>query len=216
MECERWREAISAMVDGETSGIDEALVTAHLEHCAGCREFRASSERLRRASRLQSAPHIPDLSAQIVAAHAMARRTSRWGLVRVTLAVVAVEIVVLSVPRLLAGGDGDLAHGDRHLGAFSVAYSVALLVVVVRPARARTVLPVAAVLAATLLITAVVDGVRGEIPLLKEAEHLPELLSVALVWILATAGRRPIGDRSSAKGPAQAIRAVPEERRRIG
>ena len=62
---------------------------------------------------------------------------------------------------------------------------VGLLVVVVRPARARAMLPVAAVLAGALAITALVDLARGEVPLMGETSHLPELISVLLLWLLA-------------------------------
>jgi len=52
-------------------------------------------------------------------------------------------------------------------------------------------LPVAAVLAAALVITAAVDLADGRIPLAGEALHVPEVLSVLLVWLLASPGRRP-------------------------
>jgi predicted anti-sigma-YlaC factor YlaD len=212
MDCRQWREAISSMVDGEPAGIAEQLVVAHLQQCPSCRDFRAHAERLRRAARVQPAPEMPDLSRQIVAASSVARRANSWGLVRLALAVVSIEIIALSVPALLAGGDGAAAHSDRHLGAFSVAYGVALLVVVARPARARTVLPVAAVLAATLLLTAIVDAARGEIPLIDEAAHIPELVSVVLMWMMTAAGRRP-ADRDQAR---PALRVVEDDTRRTG
>jgi CHASE2 domain-containing sensor protein len=82
------------------------------------------------------------------------------------------------------------AHAARHLGAFSIAYAAGLLVVVARPARARTILPVAAVLAGALLITAVIDIAEGNVPLFGEAVHMPELLSVVLIWLLANVPRR--------------------------
>ncbi len=128
---------------------------------------------------------VPDLSQQVsraVAAQDRARRPA----VRVLLTVVAIEIIALSLPALVLGDEADTsAHGARHLGAFTVAYGVGLLVVAARPARARTMLPVAGVLAGALLITALVDLANGRIPLVGEAQHLPEIASVALVWLLA-------------------------------
>ena len=60
-------------------------------------------------------------------------------------------------------------------------------------------LPVAAVLAGALVITAVVDLVDGRIPLVGEAQHLPEVLSVVLVWLLAVpAPRRSARRQASA------------------
>lgn len=108
------------------------------------------------------------------------------------LAVVAVEIVVVSVPALLGDEQATATHAARHLGAFAVAYGVGLLVVAARPARARTMLPVAGVLAGALVITAVVDLAQRRVPLVDEAAHLPELVSVVLIWLIAVPapGRR--------------------------
>jgi peptidoglycan/LPS O-acetylase OafA/YrhL len=129
---------------------------------------------------------MDDLAAPVARSAARADRASASLLVRAVLAVVAVEIVVFALPDLMAGDEsGEVAHGSRHLGAFAIAYAVALLVVVVRPARARTILPVAAVLAGALVITAVVDLANGNVPLAGEALHLPEILSVGLVWLIA-------------------------------
>jgi predicted anti-sigma-YlaC factor YlaD len=184
MACAEWITAISAEADGEDPGVDPRLLAAHLESCASCRAFRADVLGLRRVTAVAEAPDMPDLSRRVSKLHAMADRASRWLVVRVLLAAVAVTILVMSVPDLLGHG-GDSVHETRHVGAFSVAYAVALLAVVVRPARARAIFPVTLVLAGALLITAVIDVVEGHVPLVNEAAHLPELLSVALVWLLA-------------------------------
>ena len=105
---------------------------------------------------------------------------------------------MLAVPDLLATGDA--AHSARHLGAFSVAYAVGLIVVVVRPARARTMFHVAIVLAAGMVVTAVVDIAQGRVPLVNEALHIPELFSVLFLWLLA----RPRPDAPASAGPADA------------
>lgn len=189
--CASWQESISAMVDGEDPEIDPQLVEAHLRRCAECQAFQLAAERTRRLVRVQPAPTMPDLSGRVTKLAAIADRASAWGLVRAALAVVAIEILVLSVPSLLATGQAGFAHDARHLGAFTAAYGVGLLVVVARPARARTMLPVAGVLAAALLITAVVDMFDGRIPLIGEVLHVPELLSVVLIWLLAVPRRRP-------------------------
>ena len=129
-----------------------------------------------------------------------------WLVGPLLLVVVAVEVIVLSLPALLLGEGEANTHEARHLGAFTVAYGVALLVVAFRPARARTILPVAAVLAGALLITAVVDLLNGKVPLLEEATHLPELVSVVLVWLLAAAPLRR--DRHTQPTADAALRLV--------
>lgn len=199
--CERWREAISATVDGEDPGVDPALVEAHVACCEACRAFQGDAAAMRRRGLVREAPRLADVAGEVVRRARIADWASRWGIVRGVLAVVALEIIVLSVPALVLGDErGTSAHAARHLGAFAVAYGAALLVVAVRPARARTVLPVAATLAVALAVTAVVDVVEGQIPLTGEALHLPEVISVLLVWLLGAPGpgRSPSGQ---AQGP---------------
>jgi predicted anti-sigma-YlaC factor YlaD len=185
MRCEQWHEAISARADGEDPGIEERLIDAHLAHCSECRSFAQAIEGSRRRLVVRPAEPMPDLSRRIAKTNALLDRAGSWSIVRALLIVVAIEIVVLAVPALVLGEGEARAHDARHLGAFSIAYAVALLVAAVRPARARTVLPVAAVLAGALLVTAIVDLAAGTVPLLNEASHLPELLSVLLIWLLA-------------------------------
>jgi predicted anti-sigma-YlaC factor YlaD len=203
--CGPWREAISAEADGEDPGIDPRLVEAHLARCAGCRTFAAAVTAP--PPPLPTSEVAPDLSRRVAR---LAARTDRAGtsvVVRGLLVVVAVEIIALSLPDVLLGDEQDtVPHAARHLGAFTVAYAVGLLVVAVRPARARTMLPVAAVLAGALLIGAVVDLVQGRVPIVDEMLHVPELVSVVLLWLLAAPGRRR---RATAAAPP-GLRAVRE------
>ena len=159
----RWREAVSARLDGEDPGIDPALVDAHLARCPGCRAFASAAADAHRAQRVGVAPAVPDLSRRVRKAVALADRASRWSVVRALLVVVAVQIIGFSLPALIFGDEHETAaHAARHLGAFTAAYGVGLLVVAVRPARARTMLPVAVVLAGALVITA--DRRHGQRP----------------------------------------------------
>ena len=102
---------------------------------------------------------------------------------RALLFVVAAEIIVLSVPALVLGGSSDEAHDARHLSAFSIAYAVALLVVAMRPARARAMLPVAAVLA--VLFVGVL--LRWRPQLLPYMVVVHGLMDLALVLMVPTA-----------------------------
>jgi predicted anti-sigma-YlaC factor YlaD len=184
--CEQWFEAISALADGEDPGVDEHLLEAHLAGCATCQSRREQFDRLRRVARIESARPMPDLSGRIVKATALADRAGRWVGVRVLLVAVALYIIAMSLRDLFtADSSGDAVHATRHLGSFTLAYGVALLVVVVRPARARTVLPVGITVAVALVITAGVDIFEGRVPLAGETLHLPEVASVVLLWLLA-------------------------------
>jgi len=111
---------------------------------------------------------------------------SSWRVSRVLLAVVASELVVFSLADLAATDPAPgAAHLSRQLGTFTTAYAVALIVVAARPTRASTILPVAVVLAGGLIVTGAIDALRGTIPLISEARHVPQLVSVALLWKLA-------------------------------
>jgi len=189
MSCGEWITAISAEADGEEPGVDPRLLTAHLESCPSCRSYRDQVAGLRRATVVAPAGEMPDLSRNVAKLNAVADRAGRWWVVRGLLGLVAVLIIVVSVPALF-GEEGPSVHESRHVGAFSVAYAAALLLVVVRPARARAILPVTMVLAGALFITAVIDVIEGHVPLVDEIAHLPELVSVGLVWLLA----RPLPD----------------------
>ena len=132
-----------------------------------------------------------DLPNKISKLNAAADRAAHWSILRIVLAVVAVQVIVFALPALVLGREQDVAtHSARHLGAFGVSYGVALLVVVARPARARSILPVALVLAGAQVIAALVDLANGRIPLVGEARHVPQIISVFLIWFLAVPSTR--------------------------
>lgn len=191
MGCDRFVEAISAIIDGEEPGIDERLIDAHVARCASCSAFRDSMQGVRRRMVVREVTSTPDASRKVAKLAAIADRAAAWQVPRVLLAIVAIEVVVLSVGDLVTGGgDSATVHSARHLAAFSLAYAVLLVLVVMRPARARTALPVAGVLALALAITAVADLVAGRVPLAGETLHIPEIISVLLIWLLAVPTRR--------------------------
>ncbi len=215
MQCVAYQEAISAVADGEAAPIDERLVAAHLLRCPACTEYRDGIERTRRPMRLGVAVSPPDLSARVSARQAVderraVARVARWGLLAV-----AGQILVFSVPSLLGAEQGASAHAARHLGAFTAAFAVGLLAVVVRPARARAMLPVAGVLSGALLITAVVDLVGGHVPFAGEITHLPEMASWVLLWVLQRPLRPlPAAGADQIERSRAALRAVDGSGRR--
>ena len=197
MDCFRWREALSAMADGETAGLDQRLVAAHVARCPGCQSYQQMLQSTPTLLRIAE-PAVPDLSKPITKLTAAADRAANWSILRIVLAVVAVQVIAFALPALVLGEEQDTAtHAARHLGAFGVAYGVALLVVVARPARARSILPVALVLAGAQALAAIVDLATGSIPLVGEVRHLPQVASVFLIWFLAVPSKRR-GDSKAA------------------
>ena len=186
MGCARYRDALSAQADGEDRGLDDRRLADHLAECPACRRYADNLADLGRQRRVTPAPTMPDLSRRVARRAAVQDRDAASTALRVLLAVVAVEVLVLSVSDLATGeSGGTAAHATRHLGAFAAAYAIGLLAVAARPARARAMLPVAVVVAGALLVTAVVDGAQGRVPLAGEALHVPEIVSVVVIWLLA-------------------------------
>jgi predicted anti-sigma-YlaC factor YlaD len=192
MTCDPWLEAISARADGEPPPIDHRLVDAHIATCSTCRAFAANVHDLRRAAALDVAAPMPDMAGQVVNAARIADRGSVWWVLRLGLGVVAIQVLVLSAPGLFLGhSSGSDAHAARHLGSFAVAYAIGLLVVALRPAKARGMLPLAAALAGCLAITAIIDISDGRTPMVAEFHHIPEIIGLVLVWLLARPAKLP-------------------------
>lgn len=212
MTCDPWLEAISARADGEPIAIDERMIDNHLASCASCRAFADNLHALRRASVGVAAP-MPDLSGRVVKAARLADRSSVWWVLRLGLGVVAVQVVVLSTPALLLGHEsGSDSHTARHLGSFAIAYAIGLLVVALRPAKARGMLPLAAALAGCLAITAVIDIAEGRVPAVAEMHHVPEVVGLVLVWLLAIPKHLPAPASSGRDRKLPKLRAVSDAR----
>lgn len=213
VDCSRWRDAISALADGEQADIDERLVTAHLARCPACQSYQETIQSSPAIPRVSEPAGMPDLSKTISKLNAAADRAAHWNVLRIVLAIVAAQVVAFALPALIFGKEHGVAtHSARHLGAFGVAYGVALFVVVVRPARARSILPVALVLAGAQVLGAIVDLATGKIPLVGEVRHLPQVISVLLIWFLAVPSTRR-GDATAEPTTPPRLKIVDGKRR---
>jgi len=109
--------------------------------------------------------------------------------------VVAATLLILDLPLLFAGSETEGAeHLGRHLGAFSAALALALLYVAWRPERAIGLIPMAAGLAATLTVTAVIDVALGRSEVVTESYHVVELVGLLLLWVIS-GGRQRLRNR---------------------
>ncbi|MFI5494236.1 zf-HC2 domain-containing protein [Actinoplanes sp. NPDC051859] len=73
MACERWREMLSAQLDGEDDPADRVRVDEHLTGCAGCREWLDRAAAVNRLTRTALVADVPDLTDSILAALAADR-----------------------------------------------------------------------------------------------------------------------------------------------
>ncbi len=201
MNCDQSREAISARLDGEEPGQPEAALDAHLAGCGDCQAFALGAGDLHRSLRVRAAEPVPDLSAAILQAvprgdgDAIAapgsppRPAVAW--LRYGLTVVGLTMLVLAMPSLVLHDSGSAIHLTRELSAWDLAFAAGLLFAAWQPARARGLLPMAAVLAGGQLLGTFIDVASGRAPAISEAHHALELAGVLLLWLLCrTAGSR--------------------------
>jgi predicted anti-sigma-YlaC factor YlaD len=190
MNCASCREAVSARLDGEPSGLEAQAVDAHLQACPSCREYAHAAADLHRSIRIRPAEWGPDLTVRILArigqdVHpAGSGQRDRRRDVRVALAVTAVVQLVLAVPVLLAGATGVPVHVARELASFDAALAVGFLVCAWQPARAFGLVPRVAALAAFQVWVAVLDVLAGRAPASAESLHLVDLVGLGLLLLL--------------------------------
>lgn len=185
MDCEPFRDALSARLDGEDPGVATAALDEHLAGCPACSAFEARAGALHRTVRVRAAEAVPDLTPAILGAARVGRRPVVPDWARYGLLVVALTELVLSLPELVASG----AHAGRDLAAFEVALCVALLAVARRPGRAPGLLPMGAALVLAVVVSAATDIGQGDVPALSEAHHVLLLVGLALLWVVARAVR---------------------------
>jgi predicted anti-sigma-YlaC factor YlaD len=191
MRCTRFREAVSARIDGEDPGLPTGEIDAHLAECPDCRVWAdaAASPALRSlASPADPIAVDPTLLARLVRPTAAAapahglRSTLEW---RVVLAIIGLTQVVLAWP----GGFLDDGHASIHLAheltAWDMGLAAGFLVVAWRPARAWGMLPLVGVLVAAMVVTSGVDLASGHALLGRETVHALALAGLACVWALA-------------------------------
>lgn len=185
MDCDTAKDAISAELDHEDTGVDPAELHAHVAGCVGCGRFAQGVTALHRATRLRAAEPVPDLVGAVLAQVATPRRRAPdW--IPYALMAVALTQLVLAVPALLFGDSlGASVHIARELGSWDVALGVGLLYAAWRPERAHGLLPFAAALGGAMALTAGLDVASGREALLSEAHHLLELLGLGLLALLA-------------------------------
>ena len=164
MQCDRFREAVSARIDGEDPGLPDSALDAHLGACADCRAWQQRAHAVTRRARLGGLFLDHDLTPGVLAAvPAAATRRGRGFTQRAALAAVAAAQLAITVPLLLLGHDHDAGtHAAHELGSFDLSLAIAFAVGAVRPALAAGLAWPCAIAAAGLTGTAVVDLIGGQ------------------------------------------------------
>jgi predicted anti-sigma-YlaC factor YlaD len=208
MQCSSFREAVSARLDGEPLGMAEADLDRHLAGCPSCAGWAGAAAGVTRRARLATAPVVPDLTAQVLAALPAvlpgARAAARARLVdtalRVLLAAVAVAQAALAWPALTSGAAAMSApvHMAHETGAWNAALAVAFAAVALAPRWAAGSLPFLGAFTVFLLATTVGDLAAGHVDADRAVTHLLLLAGVVVVAVLAWRRRAPAPDRTAA------------------
>jgi len=191
MECDRAREAISARIDGEDSGIPDDVLAAHLAGCADCRSWEQRAHVVTRRARLGGAFLDRDLTERVLAAVPPSpTRRLRKITQRTALIAVAVAQFAITVPLLILGHDRDAGvHAAHELGSFDLALAIAFCVGAIRPALSAGLAWPCTIAAGSLVGTAIIDLIGGQTIGIDEAQHLIALAgALLLIWQARTVG----------------------------
>ena len=95
MQCDRFREAVSARIDGEDPGLPDSALDAHLGACADCRAWQQRAHAVTRRSRLGGLFLDHDLSPRVLAAVPAAATGRRRGFTAQHLVAVAGALLLV-------------------------------------------------------------------------------------------------------------------------
>lgn len=105
---------------------------------------------------------------------------------RPALAWVAVVMFAQNVMPLVFGeAEGAETHLARHLGAFGVALAIGCPYVAWQPRRSFAMLPFVAALVVSMVASTGFDLLDGDRSPVAETAHIPELVGLALLWMIA-------------------------------
>jgi predicted anti-sigma-YlaC factor YlaD len=201
MDCEQYREAISAGLDGEDTGVPADLVARHLARCPSCRVLAERMGQVARAARLYPAEAVPDLTEVILGAVAadpapgIAARRRRPaaaiagdgggapGIIRFALLLVAAAQVLAAVPALFGDDLGATIHVAHEQGAWGVGLAAGLAFAAWRPPRAGALVPLLGAFVACLGLMTALDIAAGRVVPSAEVPHLMAAVGLALVWL---------------------------------
>src|ERR1700744_2013113 len=185
MRCDRFREAISARIDGEDPGLPDDVLDTHLEACADCRAWQQRAHAVTRHARLGGDFLDHDLTPRVLAAIPVATVGRRRPVFpRAALAALAAAQFAITFPLLILGHDhGAGTHAAHELGSFDLSLAIAFAVGAIRPLLSAGLAWPCGIAAAGLAGTAIMDMVNGQTPGADEAQHLVAVAgALLLIW----------------------------------
>jgi predicted anti-sigma-YlaC factor YlaD len=217
MACERWREMLSAQLDGEDDPALRPLIDEHLAGCAGCRAWLDSAAAVNRLTRTGMVPDVPDLSAAILAALPAAPVKASWrrrlpiaALLYVALGLVGAVQIILGLAQIggasgaghvHVGGSAAPGHLWNESAAWNAAVGAGYLFIALRRTRPVGLVPMLSAFVGMLLLLSVNDLTGGRVDVARLVGHGFVIVGYLLVVALsrgAGGSVRPPGSRVGA------------------
>lgn len=228
MGCERWREELSAQLDGEEDPAARAGLDRHLAGCPGCRQWLDRAAEVNRLARTRSVTPVPDLSAAVLAAlpagsppgagpaggePALPRRSVRpVAALFAALGLVGAVQLILGLAQVGRGASirhahtgADLAASAGHLWHESAAWNVAVgagfLFIALRRSRPTGLVPMLSAFVGMLLLLSVNDLTAGRVEVARLVSHgfvIAGYLIVIALSRIAPGHSRPPGEERGA------------------
>jgi predicted anti-sigma-YlaC factor YlaD len=206
MRCERYRESLSARLDGEDPPQGSGALDTHLEGCAECRRWLDDATHLTRLARMSVVTTVPEIPDDVLAAAPGPAanepvRARRAGALWLALAVVGGSQLLLglvqmttSLPATHLHGTGPAAN-SHHLWTESAAWNMAIGAgfcwTAVRRVPASALIPVLTAFVALLTLFTANDLWSGRV----EPDHLLShgLVIVGYVLLMVLTRSTPRG-----------------------
>lgn len=199
-DCDTYREALSARLDGEPGPVADDALDEHLDACAACRSWQQRAAELSRTLRVRSVQPTPDLTEAVLrtATPLRDRLLRRWP--RVLLGCVALAQVVLGATQALGPEMGHSMSGPgmgsmtEHLfnesTSWNLALGVGMLWSAVRVRASAGLLPPLVAFLAVLTGFSAYDLMHGEVPVSRLVSHGLLVLGLILLLMINRDGRR--------------------------
>lgn len=200
VDCEICREALSALIDGETTPVPADRVEHHLAGCAPCQSWEHQARELSRTLRVRPVERTPDLVQSVVTLAASRRggEPRRWP--RALLACVAVCQIALGVSQLLGlhhtlgqthpGGALTAGHLFNESTAWNIALGLGLLWCALRVRASAGLVPVLSAFLVVLTCFSIVDFVNAAVSVGRLASHGLLVLGLVFLLMVHREGRR--------------------------
>lgn len=201
MDCVTSVEILSADLDGAATTEERRRARLHVDGCASCRDWYREATALTRAVRVMPAEPGPDVTEAVLPALRPSRLDRlrgargrplrlglRWllGLVALLQFGTAVLYLTGAGAQVLPGAShGTVPHVDHETGAWNAALAVVLIWVALRSRHAAAQLPVLASFTGVLGGLCLLDLLTDRVGLGRVLSHVPVLLGLALVAVLA-------------------------------